>query len=565
VTVERLDAAARDRIAAGEVVTRPARVVAELLDNALDAGADRVEVTVAGDGTDLIRVRDDGHGMGRADARRALERHATSKIGGAADLDAVDTLGFRGEALPAVAAVSRLELTTNDGGDEGTRVVAAGGAVESVEPVARGRGTTVTVRDLFFNREPRRESLAGARTEFGRIGDLVARYACCRPDVAVRLVHDDRETLSTPGTGVHDAVLAVYGRDVARAATEVDATGAVGSGDERAGDDTDDPRAESGDDATVRVRGLLAAPSTTRASADHVHVAVRGRPLSAAGPLRDAVERGYGSLLPDGRHPVAVVRVDLPAARVDPNVHPAKERVGLRDADAVAGAVERAVADALSTADLARVAETSTDLGDALAPADGDGPLATARVVGGYRERYLLCEADDDLLVVDQHAAHERVNYERLRAAVDEGVPSRALDPPATVDLDPGGVETVRERADALARLGFEAEPFGGTAVRVRATPAPFGRAASPGALRDAVDALRDGADPDPRADLLADLACHPSLRAGDAVDDADARRLLDALAACDRPYACPHGRPTVLSVAPETLARGFERAPTRE
>jgi DNA mismatch repair protein MutL len=552
VTVERLDAAARNRIAAGEVVTRPARVVAELLDNALDAGADRIEVSVAGDGTDLVRVRDDGHGMARGDARRALERHATSKIRGAAELDAVDTLGFRGEALPAVASVSRLELETNNGGDEGTRVVAAGGTVESVEPVARGRGTTVTVRDLFFNREPRRESLAGPRTEFGRISDLVARYACCRPDVAVRLVHDDRETLSTPGTGVRDAVLAVYGRDVARAATAVEAAGTAGAG-------------ESDADGAVRVRGLLAAPSTTRASTDHVHVAVRGRPLSAAGALRDAAERGYGSLLPDGRHPVAVVRVGLPAGAVDPNVHPAKERVGLRDAEAVAAAVERAVADALSTADLARVAETSTDLGDALAPVDGDGPLAAARVVGGYRERYLLCEADDDLLVVDQHAAHERVNYERLRAAVDEGVPSRRLDPPATVDLDPGGVETVRERADALARLGFEAEPFGGTAVRVRATPAPFGRAASPDALGDAVDALRGGADPDPRADRLADLACHPSLRAGDEVDEADARRLLDALAACEQPYACPHGRPTALSVAPATLARGFERAPTRE
>jgi DNA mismatch repair protein MutL len=258
--------------------------------------------------------------------------------------------------------------------------------------------------------------------------------------------------------------------------------------------------------------------------------------------------------------------VVLPADAVDPNVHPAKERVGLRAPDAVADAVERAVGDALSTADLARAAETSTDLADALAPADGSGPLADARVVGQYRERYLLCEAAGagDLLVVDQHAAHERVNYERLRAAVEGGVPSQSLDPPATVDLDPGGVETVRERGDALARLGFDADPFGGTTVRVRATPAPFGRAAAPDSLRDAVDALRDGAEPEPRADLLADLACHPSLTAGDPLGDDDARRLLDALAACETPYACPHGRPTTLTVGPETLARGFERGPTR-
>lgn len=546
--IERLGDAARDRIAAGEVVTRPARVVAELLDNALDAGASRVAVSVAGDGTDRIEVRDDGHGMDRSDAERALERHATSKIGDAADLDAVSTLGFRGEALPAVAAVSRLELVTNDGGDEGTRVVVAGGSLDSVAPAARARGTTVTVRDLFFNREPRRASLADARTEFGRVSDLVARYACCRPETAFRLAHDGRETLSTPGTGVRDAVLAVYGREAARAATELDA--------ER----TTDAAVR----ARIRVRGLLASPATTRASADHVHVAVRGRPLSTA-TLRDAVRAGYGSLLPDGRHPVAVVRVDLPATAVDPNVHPAKERVGLRAPDAVDEAVADAVGEALSTADLVRAAETSTDLGDALAPADGSGPLADARVVGQFRERYLLCAAEDRLLVVDQHAAHERVNFERLSAALEEGVPSRSLDPPATVELDPGGVEAVRQRGDALARLGYDATPFGGTTVRVGATPAPFGRAAAPDSLRDVVDRLRAGERPTPRADLLAGLACHRSLKAGDRLDDDDARSLLDALAACEEPYACPHGRPTTLSVAPETLARGFERAPTRD
>ncbi|MFB6168202.1 MAG: DNA mismatch repair endonuclease MutL [Haloferacaceae archaeon] len=545
--IERLDAAARDRIAAGEVVTRPARVVAELLDNALDAGAERVEVEVAGDGTDLIRVRDDGHGMGRDDAERAVARHATSKIGSASELDAVETLGFRGEALPAIAAVSRFDLVTNDGGDEGTRVALEGGDDPTVEPAARARGTTVTVRDLFFNRPPRRESLAGTRTEFGRVADLVTRYALCRPSTAFCLLHDDRETLSTPGTGVRDAVLAAYGRDAARAATAVDATSSVDGG-------------------SVRVRGLLAAPATTRASPDHVHLAVRGRPLAEAADLRRAVERGYGALLSDGRHPVAALRVDLPAALVDPNVHPAKARVGLRAGEAVATAVERAVADALSTADLARAAETSTDVEAALEPADGAGPLADARIVGQYRARYLLCEADDDLLVVDQHAAHERVNFERLRAAVgDGGVPSAPLDPPATLDLDPGGVETVRERRETLARLGFDVEPFGGTTVRVRATPAPFGRTAAPESLRETVDALRSGREPDPQGDLLADLACHPSLKAGDALDDETARTLVDALAACETPYACPHGRPTVLTLAPETLASGFERAPTRD
>ncbi|MFB6161621.1 MAG: DNA mismatch repair endonuclease MutL [Haloferacaceae archaeon] len=545
--ITRLAPAARDRIAAGEVVTRPARVVAELLDNALDAGAERVEVTVEGDGTDLVRVRDDGHGMGRGDAERAVERHATSKVTDAADLDAVGTLGFRGEALPSIAAVSRFELVTSDGDAEATRVAVDGGGEPRVEAAARGRGTTVTVRDLFYNREPRRESLGTTRTEFGRIADLVTRYALCRPAVAFRLTHDGSETLSTPGTGVTDAALAVYGRDVAGESTTVEAERAVGEADRR-----------------LVVRGLLAYPSVTRASPDHVHLAVAGRPLREADGLRRAVRRGYGSLLPDDRHPVAALRVDLPPTAVDPNVHPAKERVGLRDADAVLDAVEAAVRDALSTADLRRAAAVGTDLDDALAPTEPDAPLADARVIGQYRETYLLCEADGDLLVVDQHAAHERVNYERLRAALDDGVPAVPVDPPATVDLPPGGAATVEARADDLERLGFAVEPFGGTTVRVTAVPAPLGHAAAPETLRDAVDALRAGERADRRDGLLADLACHPSLKAGDALDGDAARDLLDALGACDRPYACPHGRPTVLAVDEATLARGFEREGTR-
>ncbi|MFB6303018.1 MAG: DNA mismatch repair endonuclease MutL [Haloferacaceae archaeon] len=546
--IGRLGPAARERIAAGEVITRPARVVAELLDNALDAGADRIAVAVDGDGTDRIEVSDDGRGMSRADAALAVERHATSKVSAADDLDRVGTLGFRGEALASIAAVARLELVTSEGGEagggEGTRVTVDRDGEKRVETAPRGRGTTVTVTDLFHNRAPRRASLGTTRTEFGRISDLVADYALCRPEVAFRLVHDGAETLSTPGTGPTDAALGVYDRAVAGESTTVDAETTV-------------------DGDPVAVTGLLAYPAVTRATPDHVRVAVDGRPVRDD-DLRRAVRRGYGSLLPGDRHPIAALAVSLPPAAVDPNVDPHKRRVGLRDADAVADAVESAVRDALSTADLRRTAEVATDLDAALAPAGDGDPFDDARVIGQYRDLYVLCEADGDLLVVDAHAAHERVNYERLRAALaDADVPSAPVDPPATVALSPGGVAVVEERAADLERLGFAVEPFGGDTAKVSAVPAPLGRRAAPETLRDAVDALRAGAAADRRAALLKDLACHPSLAAGDLTTD-DARTLLDALGACERPYACPHGRPTVLSVDEATLAKGFEREGVR-
>jgi DNA mismatch repair protein MutL len=547
--MRRLDRETVDRIAAGEVVTRPARVVVELVENALDAGAARIEVEVDGDGTERIRVADDGDGMSARAAELAVERHTTSKLPDG-DLSVVGTLGFRGEALASVADVGRLTLTTNDGGARGTRVTVDGDEV-AVESAGRGHGTTVEVRDLFHNRPARRESLAAPATEFERISDRVADYALLRPAVAFSLDHDGRRTVATPGTGdVADAALSVYGRTVARESTTLDAAATVEI---------------AGREADVTVRGLLAYPSTTRASAGHVRLAVNGRPVSVPA-LRRAVERGYGSLLPGDRHPVAALAVSLPPWAVDPNVHPTKETVALRAADAVAGVVEDAVGDALSTADLRRSADVAMDLDAALDPVDADeSALADATFVGRFRDLYLLCAADDDLLVIDQHAAHERINYERLREAVDSAaVPSATLDPPATLSLSPAEVAAVEAHADELARLGFDPEPFGGGTVRLRAVPAPLGRVADPAALESTLAALRDGSAADERDALLADLACHPSLKAGDELTDDEATALVERLGACDQPFACPHGRPTVLAIDEGHLARGFDRHPNR-
>jgi len=547
--MRRLDRETVDRIAAGEVVTRPSRVVVELVENALDAGAGRIEIDVTGDGTERIRVADDGDGMSEEEAALAVERHTTSKLP-EGDLEAVETLGFRGEALASIADVARLTLTTNDGGARGTRVRVADDDV-TVDSAGRGRGTTVEVCDLFHNRPARAESLAAPATEFERISDRVAAYALLRPEVAFVLDHDGRRVFATPGSGAFaDAALAVYGREVARESTTLDAESSVDVG---------------GREAEVRVRGLLAYPSVTRAGADHVRVAVDGRPVSMPA-LRRATERGYGSLLPGDRHPIAALDISLPPWAVDPNVHPTKERVALRAADAVAEVVETAVDDALATADLRRSADVAMDLEAALDPVESEpSALGDATFVGRFRGLYLLCEADGELLVVDQHAAHERINYERLREAVGaEAVPSARLDPPATLSLSPGEAAAVDAHADELACLGFDCEPFGGGTVRIRAVPAPLGRVADPDALEPTLAALRDGEAAGRRDELLADLACHPSLKAGDELDDADAAALIERLGACEQPFACPHGRPTVLAIDEAHLARGFERHPNR-
>jgi DNA mismatch repair protein MutL len=544
MTIRRLDPETVDRIAAGEVVTRPARVVAELVENSLDAGAETVRIEVDGDGTDRIRVADDGAGMDAETAELAVQRHTTSKLPDG-ELTGVETLGFRGEALASVAEVATLDVTTNDGGPRGTRVVVAGD--REVTPAGRAQGTTVEVRDLFHNRPARRESLASPKAEFARISDRVSRYALVRPDVRFRLRHDGRDVFSTPGSGDYaDALVGVYDREVASRSTDFDAEA-------------------SADGRELGLSGTLGYPSVTRSTRDHVYVAVNGRPLTDE-RLRRAVVAGYGSLLPSGRAPIAVVDVSLPADAVDPNVHPAKERVALRAADAVESAVRDAVADALSTADLRRAAEVSMDLDATLSPLDTDSVFADATVIGQFRGLYLLCEADDGLLVVDQHAAHERVNYERLRAAVDdEGVPSASLDPPETVSLSPAEAATADAHRETLLTLGFDLAAFGGDTYRLRSVPAPLGRVADVDALRETLAALRSGGSPtDRRDELLADLACHPSLKAGDDLTTEDASALLDRLGQCDRPFACPHGRPTVLELEETALARGFERGATR-
>ena len=550
-TIHRLDEATVAQIAAGEVITRPARVVAELIDNALDAGASRIEITVDGDGTDRIRVSDDGCGLSRTDAERAVERHATSKLSAESDGDGeltrVSTLGFRGEALAAIADCARLELVTNDGTALGTKLVVAGDDLR-LSNAGRPQGTTVTVTDLFANRPARRESLAGSAAEFGRISELVARYALARPETRFRLIHNGNETLSTSGGGFQDALLGVYDAETASRATTIFHQTTL-----------------NGPDGESSVRGICCYPSVTRSTREHVRIAVSGRPVTDTG-LRRAVIAGYGSLIAGNRYPIAAIDVDPPAGTVDPNVHPAKQEVGLTAREAIESAVETAVSEALTTADIRRAEDAATDLGTPLETVDRSDPFSEVRVIGPFRDLYLLCEDGNELLVVDQHAAHERVNYERLQSTLhEEGVPTAVLDPPETVSVSPAAASAAETHADLLADLGFDVAPFGGGTLRVFGLPAPLGRVATVDLLIETLDQLVADEQPaSQRNGLLADLACHPSLKAGDRLTHSEAETLLDRLGECEQPFACPHGRPTVCSLDESTLAAGFERGSTR-
>lgn len=578
-TIVRLDDATVERIAAGEVVTRPASVVKELLENSLDAGASNVSIAVENGGVDLVRVADDGCGMNETDALLAFERHTTSKIRRSADVDRVSTLGFRGEALASIARMARVTLTTKHEGIRGTRVT-----VEDDEPAVgvagRDVGTTVEVRDLFYNTPARRKSLASVKREFAEVSRVVTRYALCRPDVRFRLEHDGRQVFATPGSGDYtDAVLGTYDREVAGQSTEFESeradrsdgacrtTGPEERGTGREGSrSTDDERridTTDGDGSVVAVEGLVVSPAVTRAAPEHVFTAVNGRALRDE-TIRKAVVEGYGTLLPSDRYPIAVVCVSLPPESVDVNVHPAKADVAFHDPDAVGAAVSSAVREALATADLSRAADLGFDLESSLTPLDGGSAFEDVSVIGQFRRSYLLCEADEDLLVIDQHAAHERINYERLRARLGE-IESAAIDPPATVALSPAEAALVEAERETLRALGFELESAGANLYRVGAVPAPLGRVSGPEAVRDVLDAVLAGDEPDdPREELLRSLACHPSLEAGDALADEPAARLVERLGACEQPFSCPHGRPTVLSIDERTFVRGFERRQRR-
>ena len=571
-TIQVLDPNVANQIAAGEVVERPASVVKELLENALDAGASRVEVAIDGGGADRIVVADDGSGMERDDALLAFQRHATSKIRRAADLQAIGSYGFRGEALPSIASVSSMVLTTSTGGARGTRVRLKAGTLLAVEPAAHPRGTTVEVEGLFANAPARRKFLRAAGTETSHIATILTRMAAASPAIAFSLKSGGRALVAWP------AVSDYRGR-VSQIAGLEDAPHLV---------------AVDGRSGAMRVVGLASGPSLSRSTSTDQNLFVNGRPIRDR-RLLHAVQSAYATLLPRGRYPVLYLFLSIPAAEVDVNVHPAKAEVRFLRPGAVHDMVRDALLEALGVSrpfyslgprDEARLAEP--DPGAVAAEATVAAPAerpATPRPAGAadgtnagvlfdagtlsplaqFRDSYILASAPDGLVIVDQHAAHERVLYERFMAEHRAGrIESQRLLFPVTVEVAPAEHAIFPEARASLEELGFGIAPFGDRTLVVDEIPAfvPAGSVAR--LVREVLRDLLDWREADGidrlRHRIVATAACHAAVTANHPLDPPRMKAIMNDLMSTDMPMTCPHGRPVLLRFSLDRLEREFHR-----
>jgi len=590
MSIRRLPSDLINRIAAGEVVERPASALKELVENSLDAGARQVSVRLAAGGLDLIEVNDDGSGMAPQEMHLALERHATSKLPDD-HIEDVLSFGFRGEALPSIASVARLTLDSRVGGQDGWRIEIDHGAKAGEGPAALPPGTRIRVEGLFDKVPARRKFLRSPRAEYGACLDAVRRLAMARPDVGFSLEHDGRRGLSVQPSDAPTRVAALLDRELVAHGLGIDCT--------RDG---------------LRLTGVVSLPTFNRGMADHQFLFVNDRPVKdrlLVGSLRAA----YRDLLARDRHPVAALFVHVPTSEVDINVHPAKTEVRFRDPAAVRGLLVGGLRAALDeaghrsaahvqaaapvqwTSELTSHSRQGANPSPAFPPdTNGTGwapavagvtegrqmfhsvpaaraepatapvpafPLGVAR--GQVAATYIVAEAEDGLVIVDQHAAHERLVLERMRAASSGGsVARQALLLPDVVEMDEPDCDRLEEAAPELAGLGLEIERFGPTAMLVRATPAPLGKTDVPGLLSDLAAelaeigtalTLRDRLD-----HVAATIACHGSVRAGRILSVAEMNALLREMEVTPRSGQCNHGRPTWVKLAHGDIERLFGR-----
>ena len=547
-TIHLLTPEIADAIAAGEVIERPASVVKELVENALDANARRITIDVRGAGKISIRVSDDGEGISAEDLAMAFVRHATSKVTNLSDLDGIATLGFRGEALASIASVADVECSS-----AGARIrVRAGNVIEhGAGPLLPG--VTLEVKDLFANVPARLKFLKSDATEVAAIKDVVSAFALLHPHVRFQLTIDARSAVSSTGDGDRRrAIGSVHGVSVAAEMLEM-----IGM---------------------PLVSGMVSQPRMSRGSRDGIVLAVNGRPISSR-PLVYALEDCYQGMLERGRHPIAVIDIGIDPELVDVNVHPAKREVRFREEGAVFSALQRAVRVALggsqpyqyhsaggAPAALARDPTPQLTLHEAtasIAVAEVGARVAETmlRPIGQVGPGYLVAEGPDGLVLVDQHAAHERVLYNRLleRLRTGRGM-SQPLLMPQAVDVEPRLIAAAADHRADLANLGLEYEEFGPRSLRITAVPVemPAGRATA--AVQETLAALADNRGEGAMEKAAAALACHSAVRFGDTLDLAEQRRLLIDLEAAADAVTCPHGRPTRLLVEWQDLRRHFRR-----
>ena len=628
-----LDENTINKIAAGEVVERPASVVKELIENSIDAGATKIEVEIMAGGTSLVRVTDNGRGMSRKDAELAVQRHATSKIQEVGDLFSLGTLGFRGEALPTIAAVSRFHMRTREEGEElGTEVKIMGGMGQEIGEIGCSLGTTIQVEDLFFNTPARKKFLKTNHTEGARISDFITKLALSRPNIAFCLISNNKTVTMTPGNGsLYDAVRSIYGTQTADALLAL-----------------------SFEDDDIKIEGYITKPSMLKSNRAWQTFIVNGRIISNKA-IAKAIDNAYHSLLPKTGFPMIVLHITVPQRTIDVNVHPQKSEMKFEDEGRIFKAVYKAVVDAIrpvgqtlgnvagtvqkvehhyatepmhfiapenSTAVLpsmdgnrstaaanssaslniavryrtASAEETAmgfaeaqetlkmsrtsygNTVGDiAFIPPKKDGLMVgeesaaqtgdfynqgAVRPIGQVDRCYIIAQDRDGLYIVDQHAAHERILYDKF-SAMAENIPSQQLLVHPILSFDARESNLVMENRELFCRLGFDMEACGERDFRLKEVPADIPVSEAEDVVREILAALYGMHETTPheiRHACLATMACRAAIKAGDELNFRQMQIILEELSQTARPYTCPHGRPTILKFSSEELAKMFKR-----
>ena len=589
-----------NKIAAGEVIERPASVVKELVENAIDAGGSRIAVEVKAGGKQLIRVMDNGRGMSREDAVLAFERHATSKIDNEDDLYRIGTFGFRGEALASIASVARVDLTTNTAEEAaGTRIRIDGGAAPRVTDAGRAEGTTISVSQLFYNVPARRKFLRTTGTETRHIVSVVSTTAMAYPEIAFSLTVDGRESLSLPAvSNTYVRAQTVMGNTLMNQMIPV-----------------------TYDDELVKIHGFISRPDATRVSRTHQYLFINRRTVSSRA-LNHAVFEGYGSILPRERYPVSIIFLAVDLDQVDVNVHPAKREIRFSDESSVYKRLLQAVRLALQNSDVVPVFETDTpnisDMTPAAAPGNGNvpGPESTmerrtqidlfgpARPGAGaapgdwtynpgdpvregddetrpgtvredthgepvslwqLHNAYIFAQVKDGFILIDQHGAHERVLFERALQTMDrESAPSQHLLFPVTMDLPVPQLALVQEHLDLFGRLGFNVKLFGERTIVVDAVPCAANKQGVDTLFQRMVENLQDLPARDLKAEerIARTFSSHAGIRKGDSLSQREMNTLVNDLFATETPYVTPGGRPIVVRMPLEEIERRFNRVP---
>lgn len=584
-----LDEKVISQIAAGEVIERPASVVKELVENSIDAKANNIIIEIEEGGKKLIKVIDNGIGMGAEDVNKAFLRHSTSKITTLRDLESITSLGFRGEALASIAAVAKVTLSTKQreaGLDSGTEILVEGAKIRHVKDTACNEGTTIIVNDLFYNTPARRKYLKTTRAELAKITDIVTRQALIHPDIFFKLIHNGSEIINAPkASSLLDNMVYIYGKNVTREMLRLDYS-----------------------DHDTKIEGFISKPGVTRKSQSHISLFINKRYIGSR-LLTSAIKEGYHNLIMKNRFPIALVSMQIHPRKIDVNVHPTKLEIRFEDEKKVYGSFVKAIEDALQTKSLI------PELGDAKLECLTSEPLELTKIessgipldmppvieikkqvnidefdvdlkveavsdpsvydekthlprmslVGQILNTYIVAQSGEDILIIDQHAAHERVLFERLSKIEKEDKKKwQELLTPLAIELNPKQKSFITANSELFNSLGFMIEHFGGNTYHIRAVPVVFRESDGERVVYDIIDELvsvgKTRHKDELREKAVATVACHSAIRGGEELTFTQMKNLMESLYSTENVYSCPHGRPSILSMSKGELEKRFKR-----